>query len=58
MPVRHKSLFYQGQEPELMDKLTNSFGYLATGNLIVNITRMGRDDFEVSYILKSKHCVR
>lgn len=34
----------------------NSLGYLAMGNLIVNITRMSRDDLKISYTLKSKHC--
>lgn len=38
--------------------LINSLGYLAMGNLIVTIIRMGRDDLEVSHTLKSKHYVR
>lgn len=42
----------------MADKLINSFGYLVTGNFIVNIIRMGRDDFEFLYILKFKYCVR
>lgn len=57
-PVRHKVSLLPKSRTELVDILISSLGHLAMDNLIVNITRMGRDNLEVSYTLKSKHCVR
>lgn len=56
IPVRHKVSLFPRSRTELEDKLKNSLGYVAMGNLTVNITRRGRDVRKRSCTLKSKHC--